>query len=70
MPQRFRLKSGQNEEISHANHIPQWCFQGTFWHHGINLQNSTKISLKLHKLWEISKLYTRNKFYKSISYTM
>ena len=53
MPQTFRLKSGQHAEISHTD---------------MDLYNPTKIPLKLHTYGKQSKLYTSNKFYKSVLY--
>ena len=50
VPHHFRLKNGQNAEISHTNHILPRRFQGAFLYYDMELRNPTEISLKLHKL--------------------
>ena len=53
MLQPFRLKRGQNAEISNTNHALPTHSKCTLWYDDMELENPTNVPLKLYKLWKI-----------------
>ena len=53
MLQPFRLKSGQNAEISNTNHGLPTHSKSTLWYYDMDLENPANVPLKLYKLWKI-----------------